>query len=157
MYLFCGNAYLPKATRKSPSIRFVESTMDIVSMKWHSSIGNLWYGYATMKICRQRAGRQRRFSCCWIKRSLRTPLPFALLATWKWSTFKVKTFNTNLKRKHNSPHQYRWFSTSQCVSLSFRCHSTFHARGRPKTTQLEHIMKTAIWLSFNKSSTVNVS
>ena len=75
--------YLPNARVRCATMRFVETTMNRISKIRHNGIGILLDGYATMNICRQRAGMQRRFVCCWIKRSLRTPLPLALVAIWK--------------------------------------------------------------------------
>ena len=51
-------------------------------------------GYMIMKSCKHRAGTQRRLICCWIKRSLRTPLPFAVVAVCNRECFNGKFWNS---------------------------------------------------------------
>ena len=75
--------YLPKGKTRLPTAMFASITRWSHSYDRHISCGILNDVFATTISCRKRAGTQSRFIWCLIKSSLRTPLPLALVATWK--------------------------------------------------------------------------
>ena len=77
------HTYLPNATVRCPIVLFVANIGIKISEVKQGSIGNFAAGYATIYNWRQIAGMQKSCICFWTKRSRKTPLPRAPLATWR--------------------------------------------------------------------------
>ena len=136
--------YLSNAIVRWLTPRFVWTMTNRTCKKRHSNKGMLSDGHMIMKSWKQRAGTQRRLICCWIKRSLRTTLPLAVVAVCNQECFNGKFWITV------------FFFMSKMgkgvINLTLRCHSAFHARGRPNMRETRHALKRARWWSLNSTS-----
>ena len=83
----------------------------------HTTCGISPEGLETMKSWMQIAGMQRRFICCWTKRSRRTPLPFASVAICKGNILHVHFASASIwKGNKKLNHWFYMSDLTVCIS-----------------------------------------
>ena len=88
-HIISFHGYLPSATERSLTIRLFTTTKNKISKRRQQSGGISTDGYDDMISWKISAGMHSKFICSWIKRSLRTPLPLALVAIWNLEMYMI--------------------------------------------------------------------
>ena len=137
--------YLPSTTKNPLITQLTVTIVSIISKEKQTSDGIFPDRLEAIKSWIKRAGMHKRLIWCFIKSSLRTTLPLALVATWKIS---LSMWNHPPKAEHESEGiKYLYF-----VILSLRCHKIFHTRGTPKMSEPRHTKNKATWLCLISAS-----